>query len=242
MEKNTIFIIIFISLTFKIMAQDYSVMDVSQLNIIEDNNKALKEYQLQFNGAVVILLEDGRVLLLPNVGGEGICFKNFDAFEKMKQDGYFPVKGVGDIYEDERERLKNPDSNIQYYLDKLKNKLQLDSISPSDVQEVNKALKKLSKHELENEFYIPIGIYLGEILRTKLNGKWASAKQYTMNPYYIPLVQDSLLNCYSFWTAMYKGMRNMKTFNLEKIADKIIKEHQPYDNFQLNKDHLFSGE
>jgi hypothetical protein len=171
----------------------YRILSTVKLNEIEEKKFAEidSSYQVDYNKASVTIFKDKTAILFPGAGGgEGILFNNVSEMEEMIKSRNFPVKGDGSFWEREKSRMLKLNSEIPYYCDKLSELLDFkveitnDPVYLKELSRVvnNKVINSKNSQELNNY----LGIYIGELLRKKVNAKWRLFPRYTLNMYYLP--------------------------------------------------------
>lgn len=179
-----------------LMAQEYEILSVHSLLDILKNQKqlVLSEEQLEYNKSFVYRLKGDRIVLIPEIGGEGILFHSLDAYQEMVKNHQFPVQDEGSIFEQERGKIKNIQENIPYFITLLSEKLKVPIVLSDEIYYLSNLTYKirdyLAKDSLDN-IILPLKIFMGELLRRRIHGKWELEKVYTLNPYWIPYVTDS---------------------------------------------------
>lgn len=177
----------------------YKVTDTRELNHLQAEKSSLEisSYQIEYNKALVTVYKDGTAILFPGSGGrEGILFYDLESLKKMIKEKIFPVKGDGSFWEQQKERVINLDNSVDYYCKKLSEflnheiKISNDSTYLNELSEIVNV--KLQAKKIDSNFYGYLAIYLGELIRRDVSGKWMLLPEYTLNVYYIPeIVYDN---------------------------------------------------
>ena len=154
------------------------------------------DYQLKTNYAFIYKLHTGQIVLPPAqpTANEPKClvFRDQACFDACILNDYFPIENYDKQLEDhDPDRLKDIESNINYYQEYLNNryKFDFDKLDREIVQSYySKVLKDKSCYP---QAIIALGSLMGEQLRIELNGKWVLRKWYgSYNPYYTPLIKS----------------------------------------------------
>lgn len=227
---------IFFNTISNIMAQKkYEVMSVYELiNIIREHGGMAETFkqQLDFNDALVNHLINGWITVTPaGRGQQGILFYEDEAFQEMIKKQEFPVDGDGSIFELEKGRVIEIEKNVNYYISLLSEKLDIKLNVLADYQHIEDLSRKIVSYgvkKVEEELFLPLGIFIGEFIRIKIDGKWVLNKEPTMNPYYIPNIINKNNSSYLLWKRLdehfsyyYQGSE----FDLKKCVKSIEATH-----------------
>ena len=152
------------------------------------------------------VFKDGTSILLPPVlgGDEGLYFYNFIDMEKMINSRIYPVKGTQSFWEKEKERVLNFSNEIPHYCSELSKMLEYKVEINNDTAYLYALSKvvneKLKLKENDTILYNYLAIFIGELLRVKIEGEWKLLPQNSLNVYYIPEItkDDEFCNHWSF--------------------------------------------
>lgn len=172
---------------------EYRVVSTIELNDFFQKNHSdiLKHFQDEQNYASITILKDESVILFPAVGNEGIWYRNQFEYEKMKQSGYYPVKGDNSFWEKEKDNIIQINTKISDYFEKLSKDLGFNVEINQDSVYLSILSEKINNHLLtrkkkDDEIYYIIALYIAESIRNRINGDWELLPIYTLNVYYIP--------------------------------------------------------
>jgi hypothetical protein len=211
------------------MAQAYEVKNMSEiLDIIEIGNAEIED-QVEYNLAVVYKFPDGRIALVPSEGGqqEGILFYDEQAFKEMVESKRFPVKPGNSIFESDKERIKNIESNVSYFVKQLSDTLRLVLDPTLGELQFGDLSEKINEYGIERweHIVLPLGVFLGEVLRLKIKGKWKLQTHYSLNLYWTPNITDDNKYTYMLWGKMYDEfltcIQEKKKFDLRQFFREV---------------------
>lgn len=171
----------------------YRVLSVKELNSIEEKNRSniIKSYIIDYNKAFVTMFKDGSSIILPPIlgGKEGLFFYDSQDMDNMIKSQIFPVKGTGSFWEKEKKRVLSFSCQISYYCLKLSDILDYKVVISQDssyLRELSDIINKKLKLKKDKNLYFYLAIYVGELLRQKLNAKWKLFPEYSLNMSYHP--------------------------------------------------------
>lgn len=212
-----------------IMSLAYEIMPVEKMfDDITDMDKQFIE-QDKVTMATVYRGNSGMYYLMPAVGHYGIK-ANKVVIDSIVKSGVIPIEpGTLNLFEKNRSRLEKIHENIGYYLANLNSMLQMSlkadtEIDTSLYKEINKKIKSLEPKEAYQQYFVPLGVVVGEIARKKANGEWKLDKQYGYNPYYVPYVAigngRKYLPWYNLADMLLRGKFEMKLYLEEVLREK----------------------
>lgn len=210
---------------------DYKVMPLKVLSQIIDKSKLNIDtsYIVDYNKAFVTIFKDGTSILTPPVlgGDEGLFFTNVNTMNEMIKSKIYPVKGNGSFWELEKDRVINFSVSMEYYCNKLSEWLDFKVIFNSDklyLKELSTIIsKKLhNKTKLSKVLVNYVSIYIAEMLRQKVNGKWQLLPEYSLNTYYTPEIVNNDMFCNPWYFINYElSFASKQTISVEEIITKI---------------------
>lgn len=218
---------VWIHLTTMSMAQQYEVKDVHELIKIMDKYDAQDIDQLEYNDAIIYELSNGKLILAPGIGPEGILFHDRTALEAMVASKEFPVKGEGGMFEEEQDKIGSREAllpNIAVFQDTLEQVLDMTIDLNGNAHHLDKMTDKISAYGKEafgQQYFMELGVVFGEMVRRKIEGSWTFGKQYTMNPYYIPSVAARDGYSVGVWKRLREGFEydnDEVPFSLRRVA------------------------
>ena len=209
------------------MAQEYEIHDVHKLIEVLDSNDGIYLEMIEYNFAKAFELKDKRIILFPAIGSEAIIFHNPSTYHEMAKTGKFPeVKQTGRIFEEEKERLKDVELHIGYYTDLLSSKMGEEFSFDLSKEEMITLLDKFKKVKRKEELILPMGIFINEWIRKRVDGKWELVTKYTLSPYWVPKVVDQDGHVYSVWGRLedfisqrYYTAEDFERFMLRPLVD-----------------------
>ena len=182
--------------------------------------------QLEFNGAFVFYLNDGRVLMASSDGLIAILFDDKASFQKMLEAEDFPVQDPSSIFAAERRFVKTLNESIDEYIKRL-NYLGVYSMPQPDkvevqLRELSERINAVGKKKIDRSAYVAIGILLGEIIRRKIDGMWLLQKEMSLNPYYVPYVRnrDGLQPLH--WKRLHEHWNRKRSVALDVLLKEIL--------------------
>lgn len=217
----------------------YEILSREELDKIEiaKEKEIKKSYILDYNGAFVTIFRDGSATVRPPVLGEneGLVFYDLDAMNEMIASRSYPVKGNDTFWEKEKERVLHFNDSMPYYCERLSEMLDFkvefnhDAAYLAQLSEVaTKALKgKTKKKDLLRAY---LTIYIGELLRQKVNGKWRLLPHASLNVYYVPEITKGNQYC-EHWNSVVRQLE-MASFipvNIEALIERA-NEFYPIGN------------
>ena len=201
------------------MAQNFSVSDVNELFELINKSTIIEEFQLEYNDAFVYKLANRDIVLIPNIGNQGIVFFSEQIFDKMVSEKKFPVKDDESIFVKHKKMIENIELNLEDFTLMLESELDCKIPNLSNKEQVNNFSKIVNDYINKNgfkEIVVPLGIAIGEKLRLRINGKWKIEKVYVLNPYFIPYVIDFNNKEHDFWNFLFEQLDN-KNLNMSKF-------------------------
>lgn len=215
----------------------YKVLSKGELTRIEEEKKLEIDsfYIIDYNGVFVTTFADGTAILLPPVLGEeeGFFFTNKRSMQEMIDARSYPVKGTGSFWEQEKARVINIEYSMAYYCSKLSELLGF-SVELKDERVYLKELSmvvgsKFKSKKVDKDLPNYLAVYIGELIRKRVNGEWKLAIENAFNVYYIPEVVKGNL---SFNTVAYikgeLGLASYMPFDIESIVEKANDRFVPY--------------
>ncbi|OQP54579.1 hypothetical protein A4H97_21660 [Niastella yeongjuensis] len=218
----------------------YKVMSTAALNELEEKNQSLIDstYQLESNLAFVTVFKDKTAIILPGKGDkEGLFFENTEALNKMVESGVYPVKGDGSFWERQKSRVLNFANEMDYYCSRLSEMLNFKVELRNDPQ----YLKELSQiitlkfstkpKRIDKNLYCYLAIYVGELLRRKVDGAWKFLPIYSLNVYYQPEIVSNGKFC-DHWGFII-GQLEMASFlpvDIEGLIERLEGDFFPVDS------------
>jgi hypothetical protein len=150
------------------------------------------DYQLKTNLGLVHELSNGEIVFLA-IGHDGIIVKDKACFQAAIDADEFPIENPHkDLFELEKERIKEINLNTNYYHQHLNEVFKLDfqEINRESVQAYLKKIvgRTLRKLTTEKDAVALVAI-VGQLLLNEEGGSWLLEKRYgTYNPYSEPLL------------------------------------------------------
>ncbi len=150
------------------------------------------DYQLKTNLGLVHELPNGEIVFLA-IGHDGIIFKDKACFKAAIDADVFPIENPHkDLFELEKERIKEINLNIDYYHQHLNKVFKVDfqEINGESVQAYLKKIvgRTLRKLTTEKDAVALVAI-IGQLLLNEEGGSWLLEKRYgTYNPYFEPML------------------------------------------------------
>lgn len=213
------------------MGQDYKIMsDVELLSMIDDMNEQFEYYDKE-TMAKVFRANNKGFILLPAVGIKGLFAEQQSVLDSIIKSGIIPIEPERlNLFEKERGRLEKINDNVDYYLSDLNEKLQMSLTTDKEIdtflyKAINKKVKSLEPEEAYRQFFVPLGVVVGEIVRKKVNGEWKLNKLYGYNPYYAPYVTIGSNNNYLPWYKLADMLLNKK-FDIKRYIEEVSKQKQ----------------
>lgn len=211
------------------MAQDYKVMSDVELLAMIDNMNEQFEYYDKGTMAKVFRANNKGFILLPAVGKKGLFAKEQSTIDTILKSGVIPIEDENPSpFTKEKGRLEKIEDNVVYYLSDLNAKLQLsltaeEEIDTSFYKVINKQIKSLEPEEAYQQFFVPLGVVVGEIVRKKVNGEWKLNKLYGYNPYYVPYITIGSNSNYLPWYKLADMLLNKK-FDIKRYIEEVSKQ------------------
>jgi hypothetical protein len=204
----------------------YHILSIEDLNRIEKTkfSQIDTSYIVDYNGAFVTVFKDRTSILRPPVlgGDEGLLFDNVADMNEMIKSRTFPVKGNNSFWAQEKERVLNFSGSIPYYCNRLTELLDFKVELKDDadyLKEFSEVVnKKLKVKGGRNLLYHYLSIYIGEMIRLKVNGEWRLFPQYALNVYYVPEITKGSQFC-SHWNTVIRRLEMAPSMpvNLETL-------------------------
>lgn len=170
-------------------------------------------------------LLDGRALLVPRIGGKALIYKSEQRLlEDIEQFGIplpLPSVIVPPPFLKEQERIINITQEVPYYLSMLEeitktgleistDKTYLDELS----RQLNRALRSLKANAFYDKFYVPTGIYTGEVIRLIVPSEWKTERRVLINPYFTPELFDQDNKKFNIWGPLVKSVMERKKIDI----------------------------
>jgi hypothetical protein len=176
------------------------------------------KYQLQSNYAIVYPLRDGRQLLFPVGGRKAVLFENATLLLETIEEIGVPIEEENkSVFQKEQERFLDLENHIDYYIAILSNAVGKEifiKTGRDSLEDVSKKLKpifrKHSFEELYEKYYIPLGIYCGEVIKKIVPAQWELQKHYGINPYYIPYLVNAEGKHFNSWKPILDAMESKR--------------------------------
>jgi len=210
------------------MGQDYKIMSDRELLAMISDMDGQFEYYDKETMAKVFRANNKGFILLPAVGRKGLFAEQQSVLDSIIKSGVIPLEAdKPSPFEKEKSRLAKINDNISYYLTELNSKLQTSlttdvEIDTSLYKVINKKIRSLEPEEAYRQFFIPLGVVMGEIVRKKVNGEWKLDKRYAYNPYYVPYVTIGNDNNYLPWYKLADMLLNRK-FDIKRYIEEVSK-------------------
>jgi hypothetical protein len=212
------------------MSLVYEVMPVEKMfdDITDMNNQFIEQDSITL--ATVYKGNSGMYYLMPAVGHYGIK-ANKETIDSIIKSGIIPIEPERlNLFEKEKNRLEKINDNVDYYLSDLNEKLQMSLTTDKEIdtslyKAINKKVKSLEPEEAYRQFFVPLGVVVGEIVRKKVNGEWKLNKLYGYNPYYAPYVTIGSNNNYLPWYKLADMLLNKK-FDIKRYIEEVSKQKQ----------------
>ena len=197
----------------------YEIKPVDDLIEIRNKQNAQFVYQDEESLAHIYKLQDGRMILLPAIGKDGLVFESERNLKEVLSHGNIPLKEDDpNPFQIDRERIKNFESNIDYFLKMMSDTLDINiNVSNDDTlyyKEISKRIRDFGYEKAYNTLFIPIGIFVGEKIKKKTLSQWGLKKEYGYNPYYIPELTTSD-RVYYPWYKLADMLLERKKFDLQ---------------------------
>lgn len=161
--------------------------------MLEENRSIVKSYyKIDYNAAFVMILSDGRGMIIPPVLGEedGLLFDNLEEMQQMIDSRTYPVKGTGTFWERERENLLNMPYAIEVYCERLTKKLafKVEVNNNADyLAELSSVMsRKIKGKGFNQDFHLMTSLFLSELVRVRVNAIWKLFIVYALNRSYKP--------------------------------------------------------
>lgn len=206
----------------------YKVVTIQEINGLAAQKAAIidSSYQVDYNKALVTTFKDGTATIFPgNGGGDGLLFYDLKAMKKMIKERTFPVRGDGSFWEQEKMRVLDFYHSLDYYCSKLSEFLQFEVHISNDqtyLKQLSQIINLKASSNNNNDNLIRfLAIYIGEIIRQRVNGKWMLFPIYTLNTYYIPEIVYDRTYC-SHWSYVINQLEMVSfiPIDLEGLIEK----------------------
>lgn len=170
------------------------------------------------NRARVFLLEDDKIILVPAGGNQYLLFNDKDEmFDILEKKGIPLTYNGGSPFQLNVDKLKQIEITWESIINELDSEI-LQMVEEKNYAAasklIRKTLKKIPSDDRYKTIYLPLGILIHEIIRQHVNGKWFLEKQYYINPYYIPIIQDANEIQYNTWSNILKDLRRWQYFEI----------------------------
>lgn len=199
----------------------YKIEEGLNLNKLVKQGNSEFIYQHPVNKASVYKINDGRYIAYPAVGSKGIIVSNLETMKKIL-DNRFPIENLNNPFENNQDELTLVPKENDKYFRRLSEVLKIDSnelnLSTKSIEILNKAIKKYGLKNTYDSLFIPLGIYVGEILKSKKNGEWSFIQKYGYNPFKIPVVITSEEE-FDPWYKIAHSLIIRKRFDLKYILE-----------------------
>lgn len=222
----------------------YKVLPLTELNKIKEKKQDIIDtvYINDYNAVFVTIFKDGTAILSPPVlgGHEGLFFYDIEAMHAMIASREYPVKGTGTFWEKEKERIEHISTSIPYYCTKLSELLDFKVEVKDDtvyLKELSTVISNKMKAKKQPKYLkIYLSIYIGELIRRRVDGEWKLFTEYAFHIYYIPRVVKEEKSCdvISFIIGELEITKFMP-FDMEYVINKAKERFYPY-----NKDRYVS--
>jgi hypothetical protein len=175
------------------MDAKYEVRNLEYLQKIAKQYNAKTIFQIEYNYAFVLQLNNGHFIIVPHeIGDEGLIFYDRATMDSIIQSGKFPVNDINDIYYSNRDRLINVDQNLDYYLSQLKYLFLIEEIqtdfNDANLEFLSKKINEIGVKNIINRNEIGLRLLLCEMWRKKIKGVWGSSIIYSLNVFYKPII------------------------------------------------------
>lgn len=203
----------------------YEIKPVDELAEMRNKLNAQFVYQDEESLAHIYKLQDGRMILFPAIGKDGLIFENENKLKNALSKGGIPLnEETQNPFQINRERIKNFENNIDYFLKIMSDTLNINiDVNNDDAlyyEEINKHIKSLGYEKAYNSLFIPIGVFVGEKIRKRTASEWGLKKEYGYNPYYIPELSTSD-KVYYPWYKLAHMLLERKKFDLENYISLV---------------------
>ncbi len=199
------------------MEKNYSV-------ILSDGNILKYDVVKRLDQRAVILSDNKYLYYVPYRSNYSLKFKSKEVLEDFLNQKLLINDDRFILYYVQKENI-DPDTfelDLLNYLKRLRLKLKIDDLefdyNENKFNEITNTIisQNLNKDE---ELVFLLNIYLKEIIRKKIDGKWFFVKEYVLYPYYNPVILDSKNQQYDF----IKNIQNLSEIdNLNYIYEKSI--------------------
>lgn len=199
---------------------EYQIKSIDELIEIRDKENAKFIFQDEESLAHIYRLQDGKMILLPAVGKDGLIFENEKGLKSVLANGKIPlIEDNPSPFQIEKERLNNIENNVPFFLKKMSDTLKIEiDIKRNDklfYKEISERIKNLGYENAYKSLFISIGVFVGEKIRQKTGSKWSLKKAYGYNPYYVPeLITAGRV--YYPWYKLADMLLERKKFDIEK--------------------------
>ena len=248
--KNIFFVFLFyLSSIYLGMSQtQYEIKGVDDLlDIIEVYGIDRGDYEtVEFNSASLFRLPGERLILIPSIGEEGILFNKDSIFVKMLDEKHFPVKDDESLFAVERNRIEKLESNIDFFIKRLSELTNIkltktDGISNLAVlsEKIEKIKEEIGTDEAYRKLLVCLGIYVGEIVKTRAKSYWNLEKYEVMNPYWIPTIKSNDQYRINLWRPIDDYLlRSDNKDGIDSVINKIVMLRSKYIKSSDSKDSL----
>jgi hypothetical protein len=226
-----------------VMAQNVKSYEVKEvvwlLNKVDVEGLSLEDSeQLSFNLAFVYMLKDGKVVIIPSIGEKGLLIQDESSYLEMLNKQHFPVEDDGSFFAPERHQIKEIKEDVSFYISQLKvlgvHGLPDEQATLPALKELSTAINNYGKDRVINEFTVAIGIYLGEIVRRRIEGQWNFERQETLNPYWIPYIELNDKASVDIWESLFYHFKKRKKVSLVDWYNELIKNKKRNSIFLID--------
>lgn len=246
--KKTIFVIL-IALFFikEAGAKTLPYVVLSRAKLLKIGNEKRDQvdtfYILDYNAVFVTIYKDGTAMLIPPIlgGDEGLFFTDIKAMNDMIAQRVYPVKGTGSFWEKEKARIMDINGSMLYYVSKLSEILNF-LVEVKNDSEYLKQLslvvsKKLKSKRRDRNLENYLAIYIGELIRLRVDGTWKLRKNHTFNVYYYPDVTKGAerLDILGYVIGEL-GFAKYTTLNIEEIVKNSLSLFIRYNRGRYEED------
>ncbi len=175
------------------MASHFLQLPKSELYKLIDENDGVLTLTLAFNKADKYLLKNESIVLIPFQGNVGIWIESEKYFTDFLQHQKFPIQeNTVNPFLANRQRLRDIDKNIHSFIfilqEELKTKMP-ETVTKEYLELVSNRIAEYGTKKLVKSFFLELGLFIGELFRKLEGGAWGTETVYTMNPYYIPIIE-----------------------------------------------------
>lgn len=213
---------------YRSMSQSYTIIRVTELLKMEANKNGKFLFQDENTRATVYSIDGGKYTLSPASGPLGLLIDNKEALYSILSTR-IPIERENpspfELYIADIKSL-NVSKLVNELFEKLKLKMDADSLTKEDYKLIEKTIKNYPKNKRYHDLLVPLGFFIGENILKKIPGKWELYKEYGYNPYFIPLIKNANLEIDPFYKLTQKilGLEGRKLDLLECIEKPFTAE------------------